>query len=294
MSIDGTSLYHEANAAGVIYQATLRRELHRSLGLEWAPVDPQTGMAEIAGIDPESITAWSQRSSALREWAANNLVVVDGAQGDASAVGGRAKGHPPGQTRTARVGAAAAACGAPMRAVCGWIARRFKRPQARRGAPPRRKRRLIGGDWWRSPRRSTRRRSPARTWSRWSVRNCPSTPTRAPRELVEAAVDEIGLRLTRPRAAHQREGHERFTLDRIPGRGSNAVLDLVDAADPRAQLWVRDGDTDGLSADQTRAVDRHRHLAAVGVAAVGAGRGRQDHLDAGTGGDGAPPLQPPG
>jgi conjugative relaxase-like TrwC/TraI family protein len=28
VSIDGTSLYHEARAAGVIYQATLRRELH--------------------------------------------------------------------------------------------------------------------------------------------------------------------------------------------------------------------------------------------------------------------------
>src|SRR5215469_12944931 len=76
---DGTSLYHEARAAGVIYQATLRRELHRSLGLEWAPVDAGTGMAEVAGIDPASIAAWSQRSTQLREWAANNLVVIDGA-----------------------------------------------------------------------------------------------------------------------------------------------------------------------------------------------------------------------
>ncbi len=73
VSVDGTSLYHEAKAAGVIYQATLRRELHRSLGMEWAPVDPHTGMAELAGIDPKSIAAWSQRSSALREWAANHL-----------------------------------------------------------------------------------------------------------------------------------------------------------------------------------------------------------------------------
>jgi conjugative relaxase-like TrwC/TraI family protein len=31
VSIDGTSLYHEARAAGVIYQATLRRELHQSM-----------------------------------------------------------------------------------------------------------------------------------------------------------------------------------------------------------------------------------------------------------------------
>ena len=37
VSIDGTSLYHEAKAAGVIYQATLRRELHWSLGFELGP-----------------------------------------------------------------------------------------------------------------------------------------------------------------------------------------------------------------------------------------------------------------
>jgi conjugative relaxase-like TrwC/TraI family protein len=78
VSIDGTSLYHEARAAGVIYQATLRRELHQSLGLEWAPIDPSTGMAELAGIDRDTITAWSRRSTQLREWAAHNLHVVDG------------------------------------------------------------------------------------------------------------------------------------------------------------------------------------------------------------------------
>jgi hypothetical protein len=41
----------------------VRRELHRSLGVEWTPVDPSTGMAELAGVDPASITAWSQRST---------------------------------------------------------------------------------------------------------------------------------------------------------------------------------------------------------------------------------------
>ena len=46
VSIDGTSLYHEAKAVGVIYQATLWRELNRSIGLEWGPVDPSTAMAE--------------------------------------------------------------------------------------------------------------------------------------------------------------------------------------------------------------------------------------------------------
>lgn len=77
---------------------------------------------------------------------------------------------------------------------------------------------------------------------------------RSPREVVEAAVDEIGIRLTAPRAAHQREGHERFTLDRILAE-EMAVLDLVDAQDPRSLLRVTDDDTVGLSADQRRAVD---------------------------------------
>lgn len=78
VAIDGTSLYHEARAAGVIYQATLRRELHQSLGLEWSPVDPSTGMAELAGVDTDTITAWSRRSTALRQWAAHHLRIVDG------------------------------------------------------------------------------------------------------------------------------------------------------------------------------------------------------------------------
>ena len=71
-------LHHEAKAAGIIYQATLRHELHAERGFEWQPVDPHTGMAEIAGVDTDSIKAWSQRSTRLREWARNNLVVVDG------------------------------------------------------------------------------------------------------------------------------------------------------------------------------------------------------------------------
>ncbi len=77
VSIDGTSLYHEARAAGVIYQATLRRELYQSMGFECAAVDRSTGMAELVGVDRDTIIAWSRRSTALREWAAHNLAVVD-------------------------------------------------------------------------------------------------------------------------------------------------------------------------------------------------------------------------
>jgi hypothetical protein len=81
----------------------------------------------------------------------------------------------------------------------------------------------------------------------------PIDSDRTPRELVEAAVEEVSLRLTAPRAAHQREGHERFTLDRILAE-EMAVLDLVDAREDRALLRVKDTDTAALSPDQRRAV----------------------------------------
>jgi ATP-dependent exoDNAse (exonuclease V) alpha subunit len=81
----------------------------------------------------------------------------------------------------------------------------------------------------------------------------PVDSERTPRELVEESVDAVSIRLSAPRAAHQREGHERFTLDRILAE-EGAVLDLVDARDDRAMLWVKDEDTAALSPDQRRVV----------------------------------------
>ncbi|WP_445167027.1 ATP-dependent DNA helicase [Mycolicibacterium sp. Dal123E01] len=62
------------------------------------------------------------------------------------------------------------------------------------------------------------------------------------------------MRLTAPRAAHEREGHERFTLARILAE-EMVVLDLVDAQNPRAMLWVDDDDTTGLSPEQKQVVE---------------------------------------
>ncbi|BBZ51797.1 hypothetical protein MHEI_35140 [Mycobacterium heidelbergense] len=50
VSLDSKSLYHEAKAAGIIYQATLRHELYAQLGLEWTRTDEHTGTVEIAVI----------------------------------------------------------------------------------------------------------------------------------------------------------------------------------------------------------------------------------------------------
>ena len=52
VAIDSDSLWHEARAAGIIYQATLRAELHAALGVGWEKVDPHSGMAELAGWTP--------------------------------------------------------------------------------------------------------------------------------------------------------------------------------------------------------------------------------------------------
>jgi conjugative relaxase-like TrwC/TraI family protein len=250
VSIDGTSLYHEAKAAGVMYQATLRRELRRSLGFEWEPVDPHTGMAELAGIDRASITAWSQRSSQLRDWAARHLTVVDGPLSAAQLAASQKATRPAkpeelawpellqqwrSDARGVRLdqasfdrarGARRAAARAPFdRARLADAAEKIDKAAFTRADLVE----IIGAQ-------------------------LPVDGERSPREAVEAAVDELGMRLTAPRLRHQREGHERFTLSRILAE-EVAVLDLVDARDDRAQLWVKEEDTRGLSADQRTAVE---------------------------------------
>ncbi|MGX9789627.1 MobF family relaxase [Mycobacterium sp. MMS18-G62] len=250
VSIDGTSLYHEAKAAGVIYQAILRRELHQSLGLEWAPVDPSTGMAELAGVDRDTITAWSRRSTQLREWAAHNLTLVDGPLSAAQLAAAQKA------TRPAK----------PEELAWGQLLEQWRADE--RGLQ-------LDREAFEAARAA--RRAAARTpvdrarltdaaekidkaaFTRADLveivgAQLPVDTEGAPRELVEAAVDEIGVRLTAPRAAHQREGRERFTLEAILQEEA-AVLDLVDARDVRAQLWATDEHTAQLSADQKRAVD---------------------------------------
>ena len=230
VSIDGTSLYHEARAAGVIYQATLRRELHQSMGLEWAPVDPSTGMAELAGVDRDTITAWSRRSSQLREWAAHNLKVVDGPR-VGGAAGGRAESHAPCQARRAGLGTAVGQWRSDARGLQPDHAA-FDAARAARRAAAR-----IPFDRARLAAAAEKVEKAAFTRADLVEivgAQLPVDSERTPLELVEAAVDGIGVRLTAPRQAHQREGHERFTLEAILEE-ETAVLDLVDARDDRAR-----------------------------------------------------------
>ena len=250
VSIDGTSLYHEARAAGVIYQATLRRELHTSMGLEWAPVDPSTGMGELAGVDHDSITAWSRRSTQLREWAAHNLKVIDRPLSAAQLAAAQKATRPAKpeelawthlleQWRADARGLALDRAALDAARAARWAAARTPFDRARLA--------------------HAAEKVQSAAFTRADLveivgAQLPVDTERTPRELVEAAVDEIGVRLSAPRAAHQREGHERFTLDRILAEEA-AVLDLVDARDDRALLWIKDEDTAALSPDQKRAVE---------------------------------------
>ena len=74
-----------------------------------------------------------------------------------------------------------------------------------------------------------------------------------PRESIEQMVDAVGVRISAPRRAHEREGHEKYTLNVIMAEEAR-VFALADERDTRARLDVRSAGWDGLSGDQARAV----------------------------------------
>ena len=250
VSIDGASLYHEARAAGVIYQATLRRELHNSLGLEWQPVDPSTAMAELAGVDRDNITAWSRRSAQLREWAAHNLTLVDERLTAAQLAAAQKATRPSKPEELAWTQLIAQWRTDPRSLHLDRAA--FHRARAARRASARN--RFDGARVLAAAEQIDKAAFSRADLIEILGAQLPADTERTPRELLEAAVDWVAVRLSAPRAAHQREGHERFTLDAIL-REEAAVLDLVDARNDRAMLWIKDEDTAHLSTDQKRAVE---------------------------------------
>src|SRR5215207_4732291 len=58
-TLDGQRLYRRAKTAGYLYQAHLRAELSRKLGVSWREV--HRGAAEIAGIPDETLRTFSRR-----------------------------------------------------------------------------------------------------------------------------------------------------------------------------------------------------------------------------------------
>ena len=207
-------------------------------GRNGAPSDAFTGMAEIAGVTKNCLKAWSQRSTRLREWARNNLVVVDG-EPTRAAAGGRAESHPAGQAGIASRGPNSKPSGALMRAVWTWTAQRILR-RAPRGA----RRRALLLDRARLARMVAHIDKPAFTRADLVELVGALLPVDAPgdpRALIEQIVDVVGVRVSAPRDAHHREGHELFTVDAVIAE-EQRIFDMIDAADTRARLDVRAAD----------------------------------------------------
>ena len=64
-AIDGQRVYAHAKAGGTIYEAKLRQELTRRLGLSWGPVT--NGIADVEGFSPELIRHFSTRRTEILE-----------------------------------------------------------------------------------------------------------------------------------------------------------------------------------------------------------------------------------
>lgn len=249
VSIDSKSLYHEAKAAGIIYQATLRHELHAERGFEWQPVDEHSGMAEIAGVTAASIKAWSQRSTRLREWAKDNLVVVDGEPTAAQLATAQKATRPtkPEQLAWDELKAMwrADARGLDLDRDAHFAARKARRAQARTPLDRARIAHMAA-------------RIDKAAFTRADMveivgAQLPVGAVGEPRALIEAFVDDVGVRISAPREAHHREGHEKYTVDAIMLEESR-ILDMVDTSDNRSRLDVRAADLGDLSADQERAI----------------------------------------
>ena len=251
VSYDSKSLHHEAKAAGSIYQATLRRELHQSVGLEWGPIDRHTGMAEVAGVAGETIRAWSQRSTQLRQWADHNLVIHEEVGVTAAQLAAAQKATRPAKPEhlswaelrrlwatderdfavdeTAQVQARRQRKSAPVNVlmVARQAAAEIDKPAFTRAD-------LVEAVGARLP---------------VAIDGAPGTP----RTLIEAIAERIGLRISEPRHAHEREGHERFTTEPIIAEEA-AVLELMGARDERGVIAEATVNTVGLSPDQAQAI----------------------------------------
>lgn len=62
-ALDGARIYHHGKAGGYLYQAVLRAELTRRLGVEWGPV--RNGVADVKGIPRSLVEVFSKRRAEI-------------------------------------------------------------------------------------------------------------------------------------------------------------------------------------------------------------------------------------
>uniref|UniRef100_UPI0015930256 ATP-dependent DNA helicase n=7 Tax=Mycobacterium TaxID=1763 RepID=UPI0015930256 len=218
----------------------------------------RTGMAEIAGVDRATIKSWSQRSTELRAWAEQNLVVDE--QGGATA---------------AQLAAAQKATRPAKPEHLSWaelkhlwahdgrgfvidetaqLAARLGRKSMRFDVHALGRQAAVGIDKAAFTRadlvEAIGSRLPPSIEGAASNIDGNAIP---PRYLIEGIAERIGIRISAPRLAHEREGHERFTTAAVIAEEA-AVVDLMGARDKRAALAPEALDTAGLSVDQAAAI----------------------------------------
>ncbi len=79
-ALDGRALFAEAKPAGMVYQAALRAELTRRLGVVWGPVS-EHGQAELAGIPQDVLARFSTRSAQIEAAAQAKVSQLEAALG---------------------------------------------------------------------------------------------------------------------------------------------------------------------------------------------------------------------
>ncbi len=98
-SLDGRLLYLHARTAGFLYQAHLRAELTRRLGVSWRPA--VNGMAELVGIPTSVLRAFSQRRVEV-EARMTEMGVRSGHGAEVATLATRAEKRAPESTETLR------------------------------------------------------------------------------------------------------------------------------------------------------------------------------------------------
>lgn len=258
VSIDSTSLHHEAKAAGIIYQATLRHHLLASVSLEWGPIDPHTGMAEVAGVRRDTIRAWSQRSTQLRQWAEQNLVVDEQGGATTAQLAAGQKATRPAKPEHLSWGELKQLWASDQRGFVveetGQLAARRARTSTRFDIHALGRRAAVGIDKAAFTRADLVEAIGAQLPP--SIEGAESkfdANTVPPRYLIEGIAERIGIRISVPRLAHEREGHEGFTTAAVIAEEA-AIVDLMGARNERAALAPTALATAGLSAAQAAAI----------------------------------------
>lgn len=252
-ALDSDQLWHEAKPGGVIYQATTRRVLTQSVGAEWGPIDPHTGMAELIGFDPEVIKAHSSRSTQLREWADDNLTLVHGKPTQAQLAAAQKTTRPRKPESLPWAELEDQWHANPKGVRIDQLPELWHQARQKRRATPEvfDRRRIVEIAASIDKAAFTRADLVEIIGAQLPVEV--DDDDRSPREQIEAAVDEIAIRVSDERQAHHREGHVRYTIDLVLFEEWD-ILKMVDARDERATVRVSAADTEGLSADQRRAV----------------------------------------